>query len=84
MADIVERPSFSDHYDFGTDPMVQKARQLFQSEPTVALRIKPPPEAILFYRAAAGLAQDLRLLKAAGHFRPILAEIEARGRLPSW
>jgi predicted unusual protein kinase regulating ubiquinone biosynthesis (AarF/ABC1/UbiB family) len=84
IADIVERPSLSEHYDFGADPMVQNARHLFQSEPRVVLNIKPPAEAVLFYRAAAGLAQDLRLLKAAGRFRPILQEIRARGRLPAW
>jgi len=81
MADIVERPSMQEEYDFGADPMVQTARKLFQNNPRVAISIKPPPEAVLFYRAAAGLAQDLRLLKAAGRFRPILAEIRARPRL---
>ena len=84
MADIVERPSMQDEYDFGSDPMVQNARRLFQGQPGTAIKIKPPPEAVLFYRAAAGLAQDLRLLKAAGRFKPILSEIRARGRLPSW
>ena len=80
MADIVERPITEDEpYDFGADPMVQDVRRLFQSEPLLALSIKPPTEAVLFYRAAAGLAQDLRLLKAAGRFRPVLKEIEARG-----
>ena len=47
----------------------------------MALTIKPPSEAILFYRAATGLAQDLRLLKVRGRFRPILADIVARGRI---
>jgi predicted unusual protein kinase regulating ubiquinone biosynthesis (AarF/ABC1/UbiB family) len=81
IADIVERPILKDEdYDFGADPMVQDTRRLFQSEPRMALSIKPPAEAVLFYRSAAGLAQDLRLLKARGRFRPVLREIEARGR----
>ena len=84
MADIVERPSMQEEYDFGADPMVQTARRLFQNSPRLAISIKPPPEAVLFYRAAAGLAQDLRLLKAAGRFKPILAEIRARPRLQAW
>jgi predicted unusual protein kinase regulating ubiquinone biosynthesis (AarF/ABC1/UbiB family) len=80
IADIVERPILKDEdYDFGKDPMVQDTRRLFQSEPRMALSIKPPAEAVLFYRSAAGLAQDLRLLKARGRFRPVLREIEARG-----
>ena len=47
----------------------------------MALAIRPPAEAVLFYRAASGLAQDLRLLKAKGRFRPILREIEDRGQI---
>jgi hypothetical protein len=43
------------------------------------LTIKPPPEALLFYRSAAGLAQDLRLLKARGSVRAVLKEIQERG-----
>jgi predicted unusual protein kinase regulating ubiquinone biosynthesis (AarF/ABC1/UbiB family) len=82
LADIVERPIQTDEpYDFGADPMVQDVRRLVQSHPRVALAVKPPAEAILFYRAATGLAHDLRLLKVKGRFRPILREIEARGRL---
>ena len=84
IADIVEKPSLQETYDFGSDAMVVAARRLFQSEPRLALSVKPPPEAVLFYRAAAGLAQDLRLLKAAGKFRPLLQEIQARGRDPAW
>ena len=78
IADIVEKPSMVDEYDFAEDPMVADVRRLFQSEPRLALSIKPPPEAVLFYRSAAGLSQDLRLLKARGPFRPLLREIEER------
>lgn len=82
LADIVERPiQTDDAYDFGADPMVHDVRRLVQSRPGVALTIKPPAEAILFYRAATGLAHDLRLLKVRGRFRPILREIESRGRI---
>jgi hypothetical protein len=82
LADIVERPILIDEpYDFGADPMVQDVRRLLQSNPRMALAIRPPAEAVLFYRAASGLAQDLRLLKAKGRFRPILREIEDRGQI---
>ncbi|HMC35505.1 MAG TPA: hypothetical protein VKH65_13885, partial [Myxococcales bacterium] len=82
LADIVERPiETDDPYDFGEDPMVQDVRRLMQSNPRLVLTIKPPPEAILFYRAATGLAHDLRLLKVRGRFRPILRDIQSRGRL---
>ena len=82
LADIVERPiQTDDAYDFGADPMVHDVRRLVQSRPGVALTIKPPAEAVLFYRAATGLAHDLRLLKVRGRFRPILGEIQSRGRI---
>lgn len=82
LADIVERPIQTDEpYDFGADPMVRDVRRLVQANPKMALAIKPPAEAILFYRAATGLAHNLRLLEARGRFRPILADIAARGRV---
>lgn len=81
LADIVERPIETEEFDFGADSMVADVRRLFASHPRMVLAIKPPPEAILFYRAATGLAQDLRLLKARGPFRPILREIAERGRI---
>ena len=57
-------------------------RRLLQQDHGLALRIKPPAEAVQFYRAVAGLAQDLRLLGTKGRFRPIIRDIESRGVLP--
>jgi hypothetical protein len=54
-------------------------KRAFGSDPRLGLSIKPPTEALLFYRSAAGLAQDLRLLKARGPFRAVLKEIQERG-----
>jgi predicted unusual protein kinase regulating ubiquinone biosynthesis (AarF/ABC1/UbiB family) len=83
IAELVEKPiRTAGVYDFGSDPIFQQTRALFQREARMTLRIKPPPEALMFYRAVAGLAQDLRLLKAKGEFRPIIRELEARGVLP--
>ncbi|HET7785236.1 MAG TPA: AarF/ABC1/UbiB kinase family protein [Myxococcales bacterium] len=79
LADVVQRPILSEEYDFGSDKLVTDARRVFRSEPALALTIKPPAEALLFYRSAAGLAQDLRLLKARGPFRRVLKEIQDRG-----
>jgi predicted unusual protein kinase regulating ubiquinone biosynthesis (AarF/ABC1/UbiB family) len=79
IAEIVERPTRAAEYDFGADPMVADVRRLFQANVRVALGIRPPVEAAQFYRAAAGLAQDLRLLKVKGPFRHVLREIIDRG-----
>lgn len=80
MADIVQRPIQQETFDFGSDLLVKEIRDVFRREPALAMRIKPPAEALLFYRSAAGLAQDLRLLKARGPFRAVLQEIKERGR----
>jgi predicted unusual protein kinase regulating ubiquinone biosynthesis (AarF/ABC1/UbiB family) len=77
LADIVQRPIGQESFDFGAEIRAQ-----FRAEPKLALSIKPPVEALLFYRSVAGLAQDLRLLKARGNFRAALAEIAARGHEP--
>jgi hypothetical protein len=82
LADIVQRPILQDSFDFGDDGLIKDVRRTFQEDPRVGLAIKPPPEALMFYRSAAGLAQDLRLLKARGPFRAVLVEIAGRGRDP--
>ncbi len=79
LGDVVQRPIQSETYDFGSDSLVSDARRVFRSEPALGLTIKPPAEALLFYRSAAGLAQDLRLLKARGNVRAVLKEIQQRG-----
>ena len=80
MANIVQRPIQSDSFDFGSDALIADLRAVFTREPGVAMKIKPPAEALLFYRSAAGLAQVLRLLKARGPFRAVLQEIKERGK----
>lgn len=80
LADVVQRPILEEEFDFGDEGLVTEVRRIFRSEPRLALSIKPPPEALLFYRSAAGLAQDLRLLRARGPIRAVLAEIAARGK----
>ena len=79
LADVVQKPIGQELYDFSDDTLIREMRRIFTSEPRLALSIKPPPEALLFYRSAAGLAQVLRLLKAKGPFRAVLKEIEQRG-----
>jgi predicted unusual protein kinase regulating ubiquinone biosynthesis (AarF/ABC1/UbiB family) len=79
LADIVQRPALSEIYDFSSEALFWEAKRAFRSDPALGLTIKPPTEALLFYRAAAGLAQDLRLLKARGPFRAVLKEIQERG-----
>ena len=79
IADIVQRPIQSETYDFGSEALFWEVKRAFRSDPRTGFTIKPPPEALLFYRSAAGVAQDLRLLKAAGP-RPRRAEGDSAAR----
>jgi predicted unusual protein kinase regulating ubiquinone biosynthesis (AarF/ABC1/UbiB family) len=79
LANIVQRPIQSETYDFASEGLFWEVKRAFRSDPRLGLTIKPPPEALLFYRSAAGLAQDLRLLKARGPVRAVLKEIQERG-----
>ena len=79
IADIVQRPIQSETYDFGSEALFWEVKRAFRSDPRTGFTIKPPPEALLFYRSAAGVAQDVRLLKARGPVRAVLKEIQERG-----
>ena len=79
IADVVQRPILTEIYDFSEEALIWDAKKVFRESPKIAFTIKPPVEAILFYRSVAGLAQDLRLMKARGPFRAVLAEISQRG-----
>jgi len=80
LADIVQRPIMEEIYDFSSEALFWEVKRAFRSDPKMAVSIKPPVEALLFYRSVAGLAQDLRLMKAKGPFRAALAEIAQRGK----
>jgi predicted unusual protein kinase regulating ubiquinone biosynthesis (AarF/ABC1/UbiB family) len=79
LADIVQRPIQGETYDFASNALFWEVKRTFRSDPRLGLSIKPPAEALLFYRSAAGLGQDLRLLKARGPVRSVLKEIQERG-----
>jgi predicted unusual protein kinase regulating ubiquinone biosynthesis (AarF/ABC1/UbiB family) len=70
-------------YDFSQDAMLQELMALKRRSVVDLLRMRPPPEALLFYRAVAGLGHNLRALKAAGDFRPFFeAAMVELGKLP--
>lgn len=73
IARIVGKP-LRGPYDFGSDDMVAQLIALKQQHMLDMVRIRPPPEAILFYRAIGGLSYNLRCLKASGDFRKFFEE----------
>ncbi len=69
-------------YDFGRDAMLEDLLALKRRNVVDLLRVRPPVEALLFYRAIAGLGHNLRMLKASGDFRPFFARsLQELGRL---
>ena len=78
---LVSQP-LSGFYDFSEDSLIPKMQDLQRRNALDFLKIRPPPEALLFYRAVGGLYQNLRSLKAAGDFqtffRNALIEINSK------
>ncbi len=77
---IVEQPVRKPYYDFGACHIAVDVRKLSQRYPAVALQSRPPENSLMFYRSLLGIAGDLRLLRAAGNFRQMTAEIMERSR----
>ena len=70
---IVGAPVSAPH-DFGGDQMISRLVALKRAHTFDLMRIRPPAEALLFWRAMGGLSHNLRALKASGDFRPFLRE----------
>ncbi|HZJ56224.1 MAG TPA: AarF/ABC1/UbiB kinase family protein [Myxococcaceae bacterium] len=60
----------TDDYDYAHDTMAPDSRKLFARHAAQFLKIRPPAEGVMFFRAFGGLQQNLRLLGARGDFRP--------------
>jgi predicted unusual protein kinase regulating ubiquinone biosynthesis (AarF/ABC1/UbiB family) len=70
LIDIAGRPLRGADYDYAADTSPAATRRLFARNPGKLLKIRPPPEGVLFFRAFGGLQQNLRVLGARGDFRP--------------
>jgi predicted unusual protein kinase regulating ubiquinone biosynthesis (AarF/ABC1/UbiB family) len=67
---IAGRPLRTADYDYAADTIAGDTRKLFARHTTKLLKIRPPAEGVFFFRAFAGLQQNLRRLGARGDFRP--------------
>lgn len=75
--DIAARPMRTARYDYATCAITRDMRAHFTRHTAQYLRLRPPPEATLFFRATGGLAQNLRAIGAEGDFRQaFLAMVE--------
>lgn len=76
--DIVSRPIVSDFYDWGACRMSADMNRFNLRNPQFPLLSRPPEQSLMFYRAIAGMAGDLRILRSKGDFRVVVEEILAR------
>jgi predicted unusual protein kinase regulating ubiquinone biosynthesis (AarF/ABC1/UbiB family) len=68
------RPLENELYDFGSCELLRDVRKHLASNAGRVLKIRPPPEGVLFIRAAGGLSQNLRALGAKGPVRAVYRE----------
>ena len=72
---IAGRPMRSHAYDFATCEINRDMKLHFARNAARFLKIRPPPEAVMFFRSTGGLAQNLRLISAQGDFRGVYQEL---------
>jgi predicted unusual protein kinase regulating ubiquinone biosynthesis (AarF/ABC1/UbiB family) len=72
---IAGRPMRSHAYDFATCELSRDLKRHFARNAARFLKIRPPPEAVMFLRSTGGLAQNLRLISAQGDFRRVYQEV---------
>lgn len=74
--DLACRSVQSEEFDYATAGINRELRNLFlRNALMVKSNIKPPKEAIQFFRAIAGTSQNLENLKARGPFRQAFREV---------
>ncbi len=72
---IAGRPMRAHAYDFATCEISRDMKQHFARNAVRLLKIRPPPEAVMFFRATGGLTHNLRLIGARGDFRRVYQEV---------
>ncbi|WP_257457421.1 ABC1 kinase family protein [Archangium lipolyticum] len=74
---IAGRPMRSTSYDYATCSITRDMKLHFARNASRFLKIRPPAEAVMFFRSTGGLAQNLRLIGARGDFRAVFQEVAA-------
>ncbi|MBN1206169.1 MAG: AarF/ABC1/UbiB kinase family protein [Myxococcaceae bacterium] len=72
---IAGRPMRSHAYDFAACEISRDLKRHFARNAARFLKIRPPPEAVMFFRSTGGLTQNLRLIAAQGDFRRVYQEL---------
>jgi predicted unusual protein kinase regulating ubiquinone biosynthesis (AarF/ABC1/UbiB family) len=61
----------SDDFDYGKSAINRDMRNLFLSHSLLLKEVKPPKEAVQFFRAVAGMSQNLENLQVRGNFQAV-------------
>jgi predicted unusual protein kinase regulating ubiquinone biosynthesis (AarF/ABC1/UbiB family) len=72
---IAGRPMRSTPYDYATCSITRDLKLHIARNAARFLKIRPPAEAVMFFRSTGGLAQNLRLIAARGDFRGVFQEV---------
>jgi predicted unusual protein kinase regulating ubiquinone biosynthesis (AarF/ABC1/UbiB family) len=75
VVEIGSRPSRTRDFDFGTSTMNRDLKAHFLKNATRLHKMRPPKEAVMFFRALGGLTQNLENLKARGDFQGVYQEL---------
>ncbi len=73
--DIACRAARSDDFDYAEAAINRDMRNHFMRNALSLGTIKPPKEAVQFFRAVAGMSQNLENVRARGPFKQVFAEI---------
>ena len=74
---IAGRPMRLTPYDYATCAIARDMKMHFARNAPGFLKIRPPAEAVMFFRSTGGLTQNLRLIGAQGDFRRVYQEVAA-------
>jgi predicted unusual protein kinase regulating ubiquinone biosynthesis (AarF/ABC1/UbiB family) len=77
---IAGRPLRVPEYDYAACEISRDMKRLFATNATRFLKLRPPSEAVMFFRSTGGLSQNLRALSGKGDFRPVYAELSSLGK----
>ena len=72
---IAGRPMRTTPYDYATCQITRDMKLHFARNAPRFLKIRPPAEAVMFFRSTGGLAQNLKLIAARGDFRGVFQEV---------
>lgn len=76
---LLRQPLLDAAFDFGQTTLAAQFEALTRKNVKTLMKIRPPAEGLMFFRAFGGQSQNLRALGAVGNFREVYASIFERG-----